>query len=1492
MKEKRHVISVSNESGAALEQEFSERRAGKKFRSLRRGAWIGFLLLFCCLYALPVKAAGMTLEQLQQKYPNGAYWNHYKASGHGDSQCYGACDNPDGYTWSPCQIHGGVAAMGRADCNNFYKYGYSQQCCGFVRKLADDVYGQNCKEWGATGDVNAIKPGDVIYYSNHWVMAIGVSGNTVTFGECNYHAHYTECPCCNCKIKWGRQMSKGELRKREAKIYSAPYTLPTVSGSAPAAPGTVSAAANDMGIGDALNVSWGVALGASSYRVDLRCAANAALNQSKEVFGTGTAFSVSGAGTYQVTVYAKNAYGTSGGKTSGNITVHGNVTVTWQDFDGSSLKTQSVKWGGNASAPGTPAREGYTFQSWSSDGKSVKEDTVITANYQINSYVVTFMDYEGNTVGRPQKVNYGSAAVPPEGIPAKPGYIFTGWNSDEYLCVKKALNIEAVYVWENTNLPIVTEILSAKRNDEGTGYQISVKMSNFPNDFTKGKLVTALKTKNGKMAASETDSVSLPVSGELTKEVFILYSGLATSVEVSLVGVADDDTTGTPKAKSVTASVDVGNEWSDWSGNPAPEGNNILSESRTEYRYKKRKTIRACAKPATPEGYTYSGCKATGTYTGWGAWSGWSRNYCASNVQTNVGTQTMYRYFAFHCSNCGQRDDLSGACSRCGQYTLNWVEDWGTCRGYDYGPGWVKWGNRGRIYWQNTYWYFELDGTSNGIDRSGQVTALFYRYQTRQEYYDYEYWQTDFSGWQGERVAADKDTQVETRTAYRFKTNSVEIPCYNYKRYKYQNLNSGNTVYTYTSVYADSMDFPGEWEYNKSFTQLQKIATVEEGIDLFHGYGDSSWYRADINQEGESTQFETVSSLENGNGTRRTAEGIVEGAGGKYATLLVYKGQNTDPTASQIEYAAQTRLDADGHYEFTFITKEEPTVETGDFIITLGVEGATNYATVGTIEAPKPVYTVEFVDETGAGIGSPVNVVSGGDAEAPQAPEKEGYEFIGWDTGLRNVRENLIVTAQYRKKTYAVVFVNWDNTSVAVKEFTYGDALTADVIPEKAGFTFTEWADKDGNAVTNVTENMVVTASYKEADYTVTFLDWDGEILKQDIVGYGEAAKAPEIGAPADADLCFDGWSSNGEENFVTRNLKISPVSRHVRTAEEPKCSVAEGIYKEAQTVTLTTATEGADIYYYICDPEEAYCASKLLYANAQKYTEPIRVAQSAYLCAYSSKDGMGNSATAYTGITIEGPVSVSKITLSSSQIALDINGKMQLTAQAFPEAASNRQIKWSSSNETVAIVSQTGMVIALAEGTAAIIAEAADGSGNRAVCSVTVKKQKDVPEGGSGQKPAAPSKPDASNKLTVGEKLLDSGGKGIYKVLGTGSQASVEYTAPAKQLKTISVPDTVTIKNKTFYVTAVSANAFKGCKKLRSVTIGKNVKTIGSKAFYGCKSLKTINCKSMKLKKVGKNAFKGIHKKAKIKAPKSKLKAYKKLFKGKGQAKSVKIQK
>ena len=67
---------------------------------------------------------------------------------------------------------------------------------------------------------------------------------------------------------------------------------------------------------------------------------------------------------------------------------------------------------------------------------------------------------------------------------------------------------------------------------------------------------------------------------------------------------------------------------------------------------------------------------------------------------------------------------------------------------------------------------------------------------------------------------------------------------------------------------------------------------------------------------------------------------------------------------------------------------------------------------------------------------------------------------------------------------------------------------------------------------------------------------------------------------------------------------------------------------------------------------------------------------------------------------------------------------------------------------------------------------------------------------------------------------------------------------------------------------------------------------TIGAFAFAGDAKLKKIAVKSAVLKKVGAKALKGINKKAVIKVPKKQLKKYTKLFKGKGQKKTVKVKK
>lgn len=113
----------------------------------------------------------------------------------------------------------------------------------------------------------------------------------------------------------------------------------------------------------------------------------------------------------------------------------------------------------------------------------------------------------------------------------------------------------------------------------------------------------------------------------------------------------------------------------------------------------------------------------------------------------------------------------------------------------------------------------------------------------------------------------------------------------------------------------------------------------------------------------------------------------------------------------------------------------------------------------------------------------------------------------------------------------------------------------------------------------------------------------------------------------------------------------------------------------------------------------------------------------------------------------------------------------------------------------------------------------------------------------------------------------------------------------PLKKIHTsIVIPAEVKIGGYVFKVTAIADKAFRGNKKLKKAIIGKNIVKIGKESFSGCRKLKNIIINSSKLKSVGKNAFKNIPEKAKIKAPKKKLAAYKKYLKKAKLDKKVKV--
>ncbi len=157
-----------------------------------------------------------------------------------------------------------------------------------------------------------------------------------------------------------------------------------------------------------------------------------------------------------------------------------------------------------------------------------------------------------------------------------------------------------------------------------------------------------------------------------------------------------------------------------------------------------------------------------------------------------------------------------------------------------------------------------------------------------------------------------------------------------------------------------------------------------------------------------------------------------------------------------------------------------------------------------------------------------------------------------------------------------------------------------------------------------------------------------------------------------------------------------------------------------------------------------------------------------------------------------------------------------------------------------------------------------------------------------------APQKDTTQQPPAEGNKELqkDEEVKQDGATYAAADKGELTYKATtSKKSSSIVVKDTVKVNGVTYKVTTIGADAFKG-SAAKKITVGKNITTIKNNAFKGDKKLKTLIIRSTKLTKNGisKKAFKGITKKTTIKVPKKKLKAYKKLFRKKGLAKSVKV--
>ena len=159
-------------------------------------------------------------------------------------------------------------------------------------------------------------------------------------------------------------------------------------------------------------------------------------------------------------------------------------TVTFV-ADGKTISTQTIAYGNSAEAPTNPTKIGYTFDEWDTDFSNITGKTTVTAVFHINTYTVSFVDYDGKKL-KTEMVEYGANATAPEN-PTRDGYTFSGWIG-AFTNVTDDVTITASYTelgkasYEALNKAIAdAEALTEMEYDESSWSSVQIALTNARN---------------------------------------------------------------------------------------------------------------------------------------------------------------------------------------------------------------------------------------------------------------------------------------------------------------------------------------------------------------------------------------------------------------------------------------------------------------------------------------------------------------------------------------------------------------------------------------------------------------------------------------------------------------------------------------------------------------------------------------------------------------------------------------------------------------------------------------------------------------------------------------------------------------------------------------------------------------------------------------------------------------------------------------------------
>ena len=197
-------------------------------------------------------------------------------------------------------------------------------------------------------------------------------------------------------------------------------------------------------------------------------------------------------------------------------------------------------------------------------------------------------------------------------------------------------------------------------------------------------------------------------------------------------------------------------------------------------------------------------------------------------------------------------------------------------------------------------------------------------------------------------------------------------------------------------------------------------------------------------------------------------------------------------------------------------------------------------------------YTVTWKNYDGTTLETDEDVEKGtmpeynGTTPARTATAQYSYTFSGWDKAIAAVTGDVTYTAKFTEttNTYTVTWIDGDGNTLKTDTVAYGKTpVYSGATPTKEGnaqytYTFSGW-DK---AIAAVTGNVTYTAQFSDTvnEYTVTWVDDDGNTLKTDTVAYGTTPTydgTPHTKTTADGKkYAFAGWT-DGTNTYTPNSL-------------------------------------------------------------------------------------------------------------------------------------------------------------------------------------------------------------------------------------------------------------------------------------------------------------------------------------------------------------------